>query len=818
MFTLINYEYFDLLTKDLTDKKISIVSDDGLINITNTELHSQQFELTESLCSESELRFGSCEASMVKFTVNNVILPMANKWITVSMVVEGYTDKPLQIGRYKVFSDIATADRTKRDIVAYDAMYDIIGSDMAQWYNTVLSNNDSTVTLKQFRTNFIQHFGLEQENITLVNDDMVVKKTIQITPSNEEDTGTGHKSAIGEALSGRDVLASICEINGCFGHVGRDGKFHWIYLDQDIQGLYPSEDLLPSEDLFPTNPKGTSIGRNKSYIDAQCEKFLTGSITKLQIRQEENDIGKVYPDTPLSVDDNCYIIQGNFLVYGKSSDELNVIAKNLFSKITNIIYRPFNADVIGNPCFEVGDAVRISTKYELVESYILQRTLKGIQALRDAYSANGTERYEEKVNGVHTSIMQIKGKANILTRTIEETKLEMYDIEAGLNNTITITARGLEGKITAETIRAEGEEERLSNSIEITATGLTAEIERATEEEKGIKKDYAAKIKATAEELSSEITEKTQVWKTGDYEISYQGHGEPYIPVELEKYYLDTETGAIYAGVSANPSNDWIKVAGYYKYDKENAIYTGRVLFRDTGEGYGAPFFLKEPLEQYGYVDEDNPPPNHKEGDVWIQPSYSVRAALYFVYSLAHPAEWRIVGYAELETLPEMSSRITQTAKSIELKVSKGDVTSQLLIEPTDIYLKTGRLRIETDNLEINKDGISGEILSRRLRQDGTKQTARYIKLNTGGLEGGYGNTAKCKIQCSDAGLAFRGAIMTFCMDSIYVGVGMDATKTNKAYTGDIAYVAPQDGDVTKLNAAVLHVWNGLMLDNSTYS
>ena len=467
VFTLINYEYFDLLTKDLTDKKISIVSDDGLINITNTELHSQQFELTESLCSESELRFGSCEASMVKFTVNNVILPMANKWITVSMVVEGYTDKPLQIGRYKVFSDIATADRTKRDIVAYDAMYDIIGSDMAQWYNTVLSNNDSTVTLKQFRTNFIQHFGLEQENITLVNDDMVVKKTIQITPSNEEDTGTGHKSAIGEALSGRDVLASICEINGCFGHVGRDGKFHWIYLDQDIQGLYPSEDLLPSEDLFPTNPKGTSIGRNKSYIDAQCEKFLTGSITKLQIRQEENDIGKVYPDTPLSVDDNCYIIQGNFLVYGKSSDELNVIAKNLFSKITNIIYRPFNADVIGNPCFEVGDAVRISTKYELVESYILQRTLKGIQALRDAYSANGTERYEEKVNGVHTSIMQIKGKANILTRTIEETKLEMYDIEAGLNNTITITARGLEGKITAETIRAEGEEERLSNSIEI---------------------------------------------------------------------------------------------------------------------------------------------------------------------------------------------------------------------------------------------------------------------------------------------------------------------------------------------------------------
>lgn len=814
MFTLINYEYFDLLTKDITDKKLSIVSDDGLINITNTELHSQQFELTESICSEKELRFGSCEASMIKFTVNNVFIDMTGKWITITMIVEGHTDKPFQIGRYKVYSDIATADRTKRDVVAYDAMYDIISADMAEWYNTILPNNDSTVLLKQFRTSLVQHFGLEQEDVALVNDDMVVKKTIQIVPSGEEDTENGHKSTIGEALSGRDVLTSICEINGCFGHIGRDGKFQWVYLEQDIRGLYPAEDLFPSEDLFPINPKGTSAGRNKSYINCQWENFLTGSITKLQIRQEENDIGKIYPDTPLGDDDNCYIIEGNFLVYGKSSDELLAIAQNLYSKITNIIYHPFNADVIGNPCFEVGDAVRISTKYELIESYILQRTLKGIQVLRDAYSANGTEWYEEKVNGVHTSIMQIKGKANILTRTIEETRLEIKDIESGLETKILQNAKGIE----LEAKRAISSEAELAAGIKITSDNITAEVKRASGAEEGLRNDYTAKIKLTADQLSTEITEKTQVWDTGDYTIDYKGHGGPQIPVELEKYYLDVETGAIYAGVASNSSSDWVKVAGYYKYDEENAIYVDRVLFPGGGEGYGAPKFLKEPLEQYGYVDDTNPPPYNNEGDVYIQPSSIGRTVLYFVYSLAHPEEWRIVAYAELETLPEMSSRITQTAKSVELKVSKGDVTSQLLIEPTDIYLKTGRLRIETDNLEINKDGSSGEILSRNLTQDGTKQTARYIKLNTGGLEGGYGNTAKCKIQCSNSGLAFRGATMTFCMDSIYVGTSMNATKTNKAYTGDVAYVAPQNGDVTKLNAAVLHVWNGLVLDNGTYS
>lgn len=814
MFILINYEYLDLFTKDMTDKKINIVSDDGLINITNTELHSQQFELAESLCSESELRFGSCEASMIKFTVNNVFIPMDGKWITVTMVVEGHTDKPLQIGRYKVFSDIATADRTKRDVVAYDAMYDIIGADLTKWYNAILPNDDSTVTLKQFRTSLIKHFELEQEDKVLVNDDMIVKKTIQITPSGEEDTETGHVSTIGEVLSGRDVLGSICEINGCFGHIGRDGKFQWIYLEEDIEGLYPSEDLFPSENLFPAAPKGTSIGKNKSYIDCQWENFTTKSINKIQIRQEENDIGKIYPDTPLSDNDNCYIIQGNFLVYGKSSEELAVIAQNILNKIINIIYRPFDANVIGNPCLEVGDAVRISTKYELVESYILQRTLKGIQTLRDTYSADGTEWYAEKVNGVHMSIMQIKGKANILTRTIEETKLEMYDIEAGLSLTISATAKGLKTDITEEIKRATGEEEKLSNSIEITAEGLTAEIERAKAAEGGLREDYTAKITATAEQLTTEFTAELETWDTTGYDISYQGKGEPDIPVEGGKYYLDEESGAIYRGNIGK----WDNVAVYEWRD--SGRYYIRLSFKPGYENTTPYTITMESLTDGTYSNVSTNMPDdgnidYSNGDVWIEVTYM--PPLYgdtaYYWICMGDTEWELVGYATIMTLPKMASKINQTAYGIELKVSKGDVTSQLLIEPTDIYLKTGRLRIETDNLEINKDGKSGEILSRNLSENGvTKETARYIKLNTGGLEGGYGNDIKCKIVCNNEGLEFRGKILTFCMNTIKVGEGMNSTSLKTAYTGDIKYAVVQtDGTIGN---AVLSVRNGMIMRN----
>lgn len=123
---MVNSKFFDLFQKDSVDKQLRIEFDGGVI--TNEELHNQQFELTESLSSESELRFGSCEASSIKFKISNIFTPLKDKWLTASMTLNGNTIDPFLIGKYKVFSDVPTADRRSRDVVAYDAMYDIPGS------------------------------------------------------------------------------------------------------------------------------------------------------------------------------------------------------------------------------------------------------------------------------------------------------------------------------------------------------------------------------------------------------------------------------------------------------------------------------------------------------------------------------------------------------------------------------------------------------------------------------------------------------------------------------------------------------------------
>lgn len=573
---MIDFKYADLFKQNSVDVQLEIISDDEKIHITNTEFHEEEFELTESLCSQSELTFGAVEAGSVKFKVSNIFLPMKGRWMTVKMIIGGHTDQPFLIGRFKGYSDTPTADRKYRDVVAYDALYDILNADVAAWYNTIFPSHKEQqkdkdgktttvtvydpVTMKQFRDSFFKHFGIEQADIILVNDGMSIEKTVAVTASSETSSDTEESSTIGESMSGKEVLSCICELNGCMGHIGRDGKFHYIYLEQEMQGLYPRNDLYPADNLYPRDPKSTQIGKG-FYVTATYEDYLVKTINKLQIREQKNDIGVI-----VGTGDNAYVIEDNFLVYGKGTEELTGIANNVLSKIRGIIYRPFAADCKGNPCLEVGDAVRLPTKYELIESYIFKRTLKGIQALRDDLETDGEEYRTNGANGIQKSILKLKGKSNVLERTIEKTQSTITDVEKGLQSQITQTATeirtevknttdGLSSRITqnansitAEVTRAQGQEVVLAAAIKINEDKITAEVSRASETEGKL----SSKIEITAKSIRSEVTASLKSWDIGDYDVTHYGFGNPEETYPASSYYnghsfLNQENGYFYA-------------------------------------------------------------------------------------------------------------------------------------------------------------------------------------------------------------------------------------------------------------------------------
>ena len=396
---MINHELKDLFKQSSVHKKFVIDYDGG--TISNSDMFMEEFSLEESLCSEEELRFGCCEASVVRFPISNTFTSLNGKVLDVSVVLDHNENKPLKIGKYKVASDIPTADRKRKDITAYDALFDVINANVADWYNALLPNNDSSVTLKQFRNSLFGYFGIEQMEVSLVNDNMIVTKTIQPTE-----------------LSGSVVANAICELNGCFGHINRDGLMDYVFLKKSWSSLYPADDLYPSDDLFPREGKTHKYSSSDYQIgDCDYEDYVSRKITGIEIRQAENSVGNFVGEK-----ENPYIVSDNFLIYGKSTEEMTQIAENMLAIIKEIDYRPFTLHTFrGNPCAEVGDGITIYTDNQIVESYILNRTLGGIQAFTDSFEDKGKEYHTEKLNGVQSQITQLKGKTNVgeeITRTI----------------------------------------------------------------------------------------------------------------------------------------------------------------------------------------------------------------------------------------------------------------------------------------------------------------------------------------------------------------------------------------------------------------
>ena len=406
------------------------------LTIDTDTLHSEAVTIKESICDDEELTLGGCIAFSCEFEVSEIIQhDLSKRSFDVTLEVHdeaGNTILEIPMGCYKVYSAEMVDDKDYKKIVAYDALYDA-SADVSDWYEglfpvislnavtktddngteiTALVKNYGTTTLKAMRESLLQHLGILYEEQSLVNDDMIVSKSLQ--PS-------------GDNCTGLMMLKWMCEIHGGFGRMNRNGRFEVTTLQSS--GLYPDEDRYPDVDLYPENGNASSVALGISdeepraeYITAKFEEYMTKYITGINVRTEDDDVGCTVGTT-----ENPYIISGNALLFGKTAAELKPVAENILNVIKDIIYRPNTTELIGLPYVEVGDVYSVE-KEDVVESYVLSRTLSGIQLLRDTYEAKGSE---TRSNNVSDSSELIRTKAKILKiqKDIDGVRIEMSDLE-----------------------------------------------------------------------------------------------------------------------------------------------------------------------------------------------------------------------------------------------------------------------------------------------------------------------------------------------------------------------------------------------------
>ncbi|MCB7337130.1 tail fiber domain-containing protein [Enterocloster aldenensis] len=449
------------------------------------QICAETVNLTESISSGSNIIWGSCEAAKFIITVADVEDEMTGREFTATLSIGDYK---MAYGIYIVDSVTRLqADRRKRKITAYDRMIKF-DTDISDWYHAMYPTDDAAHTVKELRDSLCEEIGVPQEQTVLINDGLVVGKTI--SP---------------ESLCGRDVLKAICEINGVFGHFDRTGTL--VYISLQDTGLYPSDTLYPGNDLYPQS--GWAAAEElEHYRSITYEDYLIDGIDRVQIRQEEGDIGAV-----VGSGSNAYVVEGNFLAYGLGSADLTKLAWSIYDTIAGKTYRPAKIATYAMPWIEVGDGLRAITTDTEIATFVLTRTMSGIQGMMDTVEAKGTKTQGQEF-GIQNEIIQLKGKTAVIVRSVDEVSATVTDLEKQTTAQIKVVS----DKIAAEVKRATDQEIELAGSISVLAGQIEAKVSRG---------DLIASINLEVNKAGSCITMEAGhfVFKGSNFFVNADGSG-----------------------------------------------------------------------------------------------------------------------------------------------------------------------------------------------------------------------------------------------------------------------------------------------------
>lgn len=313
-------------------------------------IYSGSSKLVEVLDDSEQLDFTGCNSNSFEAKVANI----SDRALIGEEIVVVQNENNVETRLFTGIIENAElqTDKTYRKIIAYDILHKKATVNITDWYNTYF-NSHTNPTLKQFRDALFTYIGIEQVTTTLINDNITLKKS---------DAGT---------IKFIDAISDICEINGVFGNINRYGKFEYKSLD------------------------GQSAKTINIRSGGKVQDYTVFAIDKVQLNGDKaENVGTA--GTGL----NPFIVNGNILLFGKTSSQLSSIASTLFNKIKTITYIPIECQsVTADQTLLLGDKVTFTTHSNaVVTSYIMRNELSGVQMLNQKLISKGNKTRKQTIS------------------------------------------------------------------------------------------------------------------------------------------------------------------------------------------------------------------------------------------------------------------------------------------------------------------------------------------------------------------------------------------------------------------------------------
>lgn len=342
-------------------KTLTINVPGASVVFTNDDIVSESANLIEGIENGKNLTFKGCIATQFKFQVADIVRDLRGEYIEVT-IRAGTTE---EIPYFKGY--IKTQDnQTHEDVLTTFTAYDVLATKGGINCQSFLESLTYPINVKNFRNALFTFLSIGQASASLINDNLQITSNILNYYENPKAV---------------DLMRHICELNAVYGQIGRDGLFYYRELKPISEGTYPGEDTYPGSDTYPADENAGMTIDEPMFSALEYEPYEVEKISKVAIYDSAGiDQGQAGSGT------NVWSISDNPLAF---SVNMRQAAANLLSKVDGLAYSAvIKLDCVGMPWVECGDTYMSYTRRHTVRTYVLNRTLKGIQALFDAYSSD----------------------------------------------------------------------------------------------------------------------------------------------------------------------------------------------------------------------------------------------------------------------------------------------------------------------------------------------------------------------------------------------------------------------------------------------
>ena len=405
------------MLKNLIVKSDGTEIDSSLIlscTLTQTLNSGQEFTIGSACTDEIEVEYLAQDDNLIA-KGDVLTLYWVNDSGTKTKVGIYYCEKPNYQGLMREISGTSMVYK----VVAYDTMSKL-DADFSGWLHANQAQFPKTIWQ-------LVQLACQRAGVTLASSSLPINGSYSVQAFYADD------------LTCRQIISWAAEAAGCYAHMNADGKLQFLtYTDK--------------RSTAKITPDGAS-NSTAYYADSlSYEDYTVKAIEKVQIRQSDNDVGVIYPDSTTAT--NTYAVQGNLLLTTGTEANLKTVAQNLYNVLKSVTYTPCKVSVPSSSGLACGQIVHVKdARGREFDTYLMSATISSGNASfesvgsasRESSSAVNSQSYKNltgKMLEIKTSVDGLEVKARDLTGKYTDLKATVDGLSSEVKKDTKITGGG----------------------------------------------------------------------------------------------------------------------------------------------------------------------------------------------------------------------------------------------------------------------------------------------------------------------------------------------------------------------------------------